>query len=122
LNKYCFYTRRHPSRNCIYNEGKSILTYKKDSIRNILSQLDKYEKTGFPKQFGLIESGIIFRKHNDRKCMILDNLWAKEIIEGSHRDQLSFDYARWKSGVEIGYFKLDKLDRDRNFRWCKHGK
>jgi hypothetical protein len=28
---------------------------------------------------------------------------------------------RWKNGIEIGYFKLDKLDKDNNFRWRKHG-
>jgi hypothetical protein len=34
---------------------------------------------------------------------------------------MSFDYVRWKTGIEIGYFKLDKLDIDKNFRWKKHG-
>lgn len=121
LDKYCFYTRKHPSRNCIYEEGNSVIRYGKDSVKSVDSQLSSYKKEGFPKNFGLVETAIIIRKHNDKKCMILDNMWAKELINKSHRDQLSFDYVRWKTGIEIGYFKLDKLNKDNNFRWRKHG-
>jgi hypothetical protein len=35
---------------------------------------------------------------------------------------MSFDYARWKTGIEIGYFKLKRLTEDNNFRWRQHGK
>ena len=121
FDKYCFYTRKHPSRNCIYEEGNSVIRYRKDSVKSVDSQLSGYKKEGFPKNFGLVETAIIIRKHNDKKCMILDNMWAKELINKSHRDQLSFDYVRWKTGIEIGYFKLNKLNEDNNFRWRKHG-
>lgn len=121
FDKYCFYTRKHPSRNCIYEEGNSVIRYGKDSVKSVDTQLSDYKKEGFPKNFGLVETAIIIRKHNDKKCMILDNMWAKELINKSHRDQLSFDYVRWKTGIEIGYFKLDKLNKDNNFRWRKHG-
>lgn len=121
LDKYCFYTRKHPSRNCIYEEGNVVIRYGKDSVKSIDNQLSGYKKEGFPKNFGLVETAIIIRKHNDKQCIIIDNMWAKELVNKSHRDQMSFDYVRWKTGIEIGYFKLDKLDIDKNFRWKKHG-
>lgn len=122
LEKYSFYTRKHPSRNCIYKEAKAVLRYRKDKVNNINSQISEYRKEGFPENFGLVETAVIIRKHNEKDCMILDNRWGKEIIEKSHRDQMSFDYVRWKTGIDIGYFELKKLTVDSNFRWSKHGK
>jgi hypothetical protein len=76
VNKFSFYTRKHPTRNCIYDEANSVLKFKKDSVKNIDFQISEYKKEGFPKNYGLIESAIIIRKHNESKCIILDNKWA----------------------------------------------
>jgi hypothetical protein len=86
LDKYCFYTRKHPSRNCIYEEGNVVIRYGKDSVKSIDNQLSGYKKEGFPKNFGLVETAIIIRKHNDKQCIIIDNMWAKELVNKSHRD------------------------------------
>ena len=121
FEKYHFYTRKHPSRDCIYDEAKSVLKFGKDSLQNVDSQMNGYQKEGFPKHFGLAETCIIARKHNELDCQLLDNKWASELVGKSHRDQLSFDYSRWKTGIEIGYFKLNRLTNDEKFRWRKHG-
>lgn len=57
----------------------------------------------------------------DEGVMRLGNMWAKEIMDGSHRDQLSFDYCAWKTGIDVGPLKVGNLLKDRNFRMRRHG-
>ena len=82
----CVYIRRHPRRKCIYSEATTCIAMKKDSNININQQIKKYKDENFPANFGLVETGYIYRKHNDPYCIKLMNLWATELINGSHRD------------------------------------
>ena len=94
----------------------------KDSKDVIDKQIAKYQAEGYPKNIGMYETGIILRKHVDTKCQLVCNRWASELLLGSHRDQLSFNYACWKehflpgclnnqfkvSGIMATTFKLYK--------------
>jgi len=121
FEKYSFYTRRHPVRDCIYNEASVVLNLKKDIPSVVEPQMKGYRNDGFPEHYGLAETGITVRRHNEKDCIILDDMWAEEIRKHSHRDQLSLDYARWKSGTGIGYLVIGNLRNDKNFRWSRHG-
>lgn len=114
---------KHPHRNCIYDEKTAILKYKKDVLKNMQKQLSRYKSERFPAHFGLVQSGIIIRKHNDPYCIRLMELWKDEIIKGSHRDQLSFNYCLWKVGNK-GFKYLDsKLFNSKYFKWySKHNR
>ena len=107
LSEKSFWTRRHPSRNCAYREAETVERVGKDVSGKVRPQMERYRKEGFPEGFGLEETGIIVRAQKDPKCQILCNLWGKEVLENSHRDQLSLDYCRWKTGTEIGVLDLD---------------
>lgn len=96
LEKNPFYTRVHPHRNCIYEEAKACISLKKDQKEVIEEQVKRYQTEGYPEKIGMAETGILLRKYNDIKCQMLGNIWASEILRGSHRDQLSFNYACWK--------------------------
>ena len=100
--------REHPARKCIYDEAETCLRMKKDTPENIKSQMDRYRKEGFPRKYGLVESNMIYRRHNNPYCIKLMETWAEEVRKGSHRDQLSFNYALWKVGAE-GY-KCTKIN------------
>ena len=113
LNLYSFYTRHHPSRDCIFQEARAVINMKKDTPSIVNPQMIQYKKEGFPEHFGMVESCIILRKHNKPTCVLLDNLWAEQILKYSHRDQLSFNYCLWKLKYEIGYLKI------RDFKYCK---
>ena len=115
------WTRKHPARDCIYEEAKAVLRLKKDVRANVDPQMEKYRNESFPKKFGLFETCIILRV-NSPETQVFGNMWAREIMEGSHRDQLSFDYCRWKTGTEVGALKVGSLLKDENFRWRRHGK
>jgi len=105
--EYSIYVPKHPSRDCIYAESKAVLAMKKDVNANVDPQIERYKKEGFPKNYGLLQSNIILRKHNDENCIKFMEQWFEELKNGSHRDQLSFNYVAWKN-EDIKIFYLDK--------------
>ena len=113
----------HPSRACIYKEGAACKNLKKDTAANIDPQLDRYRKDGYPDNSGLVQSIIMYRKHNTPSCIKLMEKWWEELSNGSHRDQLSFNYALWKT-PEAKFTYLDKKTCESGyFLWGKkHGK
>jgi hypothetical protein len=90
----------HNKRNCIYKEAEACIEYDKDSPEIIKAQMERYEQEGFPMDYGLVSSGIVIRRNND-EITKLNEMWWSEIENGSKRDQLSFDYCRWKSNIEL---------------------
>ena len=89
----------------------------KDKIDRTRPQIDRYRKEGFPENYGLLQSNILLRKHNEQDCIKLMEEWFNELKNGSHRDQLSFNYAAWKhQDVKIVY--LDKnICKSNYFCW-----
>lgn len=109
----------HPSRKCIYKEGKACITLKKDTPANINAQMDRFKAEGFPENYGLVQSNIMVRKHNDASCIKLMKTWWEQIEKGSHRDQLSFNYAVWKN-PDVKIKLLDsKTCNSEYFNWLK---
>lgn len=80
LNANPFYTRVHPSRNCIYDEAKKCIEMKKDTSLRVNKQVEKYKAEGYPKHIGMVETCILLRKHNDAKCQLICNAWATELL------------------------------------------
>jgi hypothetical protein len=118
IEKGVFAVGEHPQRKCIYDEAEACVKLKKDTREHIDPQMARYRAEGFPKNYGLPQTCIVFRYHNDPRCIRLDETWWAEIEKGSHRDQLSFNYASWKNqDVKINY--LDKnIFRSKSFRWA----
>ena len=122
LSKVPFYTRVHPCRDCIYEEAKVCIDINKDHASVINEQIDKYRNEGYPKNIGMVETGILLRRHNDNKCKIIDNYWAAELLMNSHRDQLSFNYVCWKQHFLPGYLKNEFKPNNRTFQLMCHGR
>lgn len=89
----CF---KHPKRDCIYEEGKACIDLGKDDPEVINNQLNTYRQQGFPPHAGLIESGVMIRKHNDPEIIKVMEEWWQELSTHSRRDQLSFPVAAWR--------------------------
>ena len=111
------YVPQHPSRRCIYDEERIVVRMRKDKSENTRPQIERYKKEGFPPKYGLLQSNIMLRKHNNGDCIKLMETWWKELKNGSHRDQLSFNYASWKnSDVKVIY--MDKnICKSKYFFW-----
>jgi len=120
-DNFCIEIPVHPQRNCIYKEAIACLKQKKDTKENIDKQIIRYHQEKFPENYGLVQSNIIIRKHNDRDCIKLMNDWWNEIEKGSHRDQLSFNYVCWKNpNIKIKQLSKDTCN-SKYFHWnVKH--
>ena len=117
------YVGKHPQRDCIYKEGDVCVKLKKDTKENIEKQLNVYKKEGFPEHYGLPQTCILLRYHNEESCKKLMETWWEQVKDYSHRDQLSFNYALWKNQeTKIKY--LDKsIFNCSVFKWgIKHKK
>lgn len=82
---------------CIYKYANKCIENKKDTSFNIRTHIFKYQRENFPTRYGLANTSIIIRKHNDDQCKKLMNLWYNEVTNSSYIDQLSFDYCLWKT-------------------------
>ena len=91
----------HPERICLYDELYACIEAGKDVESIMTKQVNFIRKTGFPRNSGLFENNIIFRKHhNDQIIKTMTDWWA--IVEKySRRDQLSLTYVAWKNNISI---------------------
>jgi hypothetical protein len=87
---------RHAERGCIFEEAKVLLALNYDSPARIARQIAAYELVGFPHNFGLHHTNFLIRPHRNEACIRFCNEWWQEISRHSKRDQLSFDYVRWR--------------------------
>ena len=121
----------YDKRNCIYQEAyaikylyeinSSIDKQPKDNLDVIQKQVSKYMNEGYPEQNGLINGGIILRRHNTEDCIDTMEDWWTEIKHHSRRDQLSFNYVAWKNNFKFNY--LEGHDRTNHyFNFMKHNK
>lgn len=101
LNGHDALLSKHLLRDCIYEESKECVIFKKASYKNTIDQLTRYQKAGMPKNFGLFENGILIRRHNSPILVSLMEQWWKEYLDGSRRDQLSWPYILWKNQVSF---------------------
>ncbi len=85
---------RHPQRNDIYEEAKSVIEQGKDNKEIVDRQISEYRSIGFPENTSLHETNIIFRKHS--QVIALMEEWWSWIERYSRRDQLSFDFVLWR--------------------------
>ena len=115
------YVGKHPQRDCVYQEGEACIKIKKDTKENVNRQLNAYKKEGFPEHYGLPQTGIMLRYHNDESCKMLMETWWEQVERYSHRDQLSFSYALWKNqDIKIMYLS-ETIFNCSMFRWnVKH--
>ena len=107
LNRFSLYTNKHPLRDCIYDEEIECIKRKKDISQNTHPQIERYKQEKMPSHIGLAETNLMLRDHHDPKCEEVMKLWESEVLKGSHRDQLSFNYACWKLGFKYGYLYLN---------------
>ena len=120
LDKTPLYVRKHPNRCCIYDEAIKVLDMHKDSKSIVDKHVKMLLANKYPKKNGLAETNILLRRHSDEACRKVCEDWMSCVVNGSHRDQLSFNYACWKNNFQYGV--LDKNpnildDNDQFFSW-----
>ena len=102
LSKGNIVLHKHPRRNCLFDEAIRVHEVRKCDPHILFSQIDAYKLAGMPKKFGLWECGVIFRHHNEENIVNAMELWWNEIISHNQpRDQISFAYVVWKTGLKV---------------------
>ena len=86
---------KHPDRDCVYQELEACVKLKKDNSGVMRRQIGAYRQQGYPAHNGMIETTAVLRDNSERARKI-NNLWWKEIVAGSRRDQLSINYVLWR--------------------------
>ena len=104
LTEY-FCISKHPDRICTYQEAEAVINFKKDNDDIVNKQMQEYREVGFPENNGMVQSGIIIRKHNNKECIDISNSWWSEVKKKSKRDQLSFNYIIWNKDVKVDIMK-----------------
>jgi hypothetical protein len=99
LGEHDIATYKHPQRSCIYAELAACTALKKDDPKIMNAQVARYRDTGYPADHGLAETTVMLRK-DTQQVRLLNDLWWSEIRQGSLRDQLSFNYALWRLGLD----------------------
>ena len=125
LNKYSVFIPEHPVRKCIYKEIKECIRIKKikgDEIKLAEQQLERYRKEGFPENYGLVQTNVMIRRHNDEYSKKLMEKWWEELKDYSHRDQLSFNYALWKIGQDKFKQIIKTTCNSKTFNWLRKHK
>lgn len=92
---------KHHARKDVTEEAITCLKFRKDTKEHIVKLLDYYKSNGYPDTNGLFESTVFIKKPTDPKVIETMELWFDFIKKYSHRDQLSFPYAIWKTKLKV---------------------
>lgn len=101
-----FVAMKHPFKTCMYAEAAACVRLNMDDPNIINRQVRKYFADEYPKNNGLNMGGVLLRRKS-RKVSMFNTKWWKEIQEGSIRDQISFPYVQWKTGLPIHSVEFD---------------
>lgn len=93
---------RHSVRRSLYEEAEFCATHRVDDPNLIRAQVARYRAAGYPGTNGLPETGFLLRRMSPA-MRAFDEAWLDEVERGSCRDQISFGYVAWKTGIKIVY-------------------
>ena len=103
--------------------SKGIDTAKKNKLDNsiLLDEIRKrYNDLKIIKKRGIVNAGLILRKHHNPDCIKLMEKWWEEVEKYSHVDNLAFNYASYMTGVKFLYvsyqFTLDYFDHSNHLK------
>jgi len=102
---------RHHARRSIYEEAAVCRDHRLDRPEVIDAQVARYRAEGLPEEAGLVEAPVILRRHTGA-VRAFNEAWWSELVRGSRRDQLSFNYVAWKLGLSHAQFPLTLATRN----------
>lgn len=102
------YMTQHPTWRDLYKEGLNLIQTKQfnDTHDLLKNTLKRYEKEGFPKKKGVVESRVLIRFHNYVNSTRLMDCWWDEVKNGPDIDFLLFSYVIWKTKIDIKYMPM----------------
>lgn len=83
-------------------------------------QVAAYAGDGYPDDRGLSWNMMLIRRHHAPDVVRTMEAWWAELLKWSKRDQLSFNYVAWKTGLSFSYIPLDGSDNPYTKRLNHH--
>jgi hypothetical protein len=90
-----------------------------DDADVIRKQFEHYQGVGYPDDQGLSWTLVLLRRHNLSHISHAMDMWWSELSQWSKRDQMSFNWVMWSSGVRFSYMDLDGSD-NKYFKRLNH--
>lgn len=96
----------HAVRRCLYEEfeflkGRGVIDEELGQ-----KQIDFYRQAGFPKNYGLHETNVLYRRHHEPEIIAMMEDWQHAIETFTQRDQMSLSYVFWKHHRKIRPYSL----------------
>lgn len=114
-----FVAFKHGERNNIHDEMSACCSCLKESKEKIINLEKFYCREGYPDNNGLIESTVYIKRPKDPLVQKTMEIWFFMVKNYSHRDQLSFNYAIYKTGLKVKWINK-KVFNNEWFRWIIH--
>lgn len=99
LNAHDFGAYAHPARRCAYDELRELLRLGFAHPAAAWRHRRFFDSIGLPRGAGLMEAGILFRRHKEERVKLLDETWWQFWQHGLMRDQPLLQAASHASGV-----------------------
>ena len=112
LDDNLFAAFKHHRRNTVKDEGASCWRLRKDTKESIVRTLRRLETEGFLDNVGLYEMTVFAKRHNNEIVKKTMKTWFEMVCNYSKRDQLSFPYAIWKTGLDVQPIRLSVWDNE----------
>ncbi|MGB8212640.1 MAG: glycosyltransferase domain-containing protein [Anaerolineales bacterium] len=98
----------HNYRETVLDEFAAVIQLQYDNLNTILEQLNAYSLI-CPDVLAEkpIQSGFLFRKHNDANVIETMENWLAQVFRYSRRDQLSVNYSLRKSNLRVRKIECD---------------
>lgn len=112
LKENNFATFKHSFRDDIYVEAYECIKMKKDTKENVVKHIEFLRKEGYPENNGLCEMTVFIKRHKDKTVQKTMKLWFDTVCKYSKRDQLSFMYCVWKTGLKLDIIPLSVWDNE----------
>lgn len=94
----------HPFNDCPYREAVKCLVDRRESLSKLLKVITFLRREGVPEHCGMMETNVLFRKHNDPDVIAFDRWWWECLVHLSNRDQLTQSFALMDTpGLEADY-------------------
>ncbi len=117
--KDVFVAFKHGERDNIKDEAYACYRFDKESKENINKILKFYKEENYPFNNGLIESTVYIKRPKEKIVQETMKLWFSMILKYSTRDQLSFNYCIYKTGLKVKWIN-EKVFSNKWFNWDNH--
>jgi hypothetical protein len=117
-----FLVQKHFVRTCIYQEAARCAVSRKDTPKNLNRTITFLKENKMPRNYGLTENGVIYRRHHDKSVVAIMEEWWDFLSNYSIRDQIGLPYILWKHNIAIDEisFPNQRLEKHAAFSVSNH--